>query len=70
MTRAPPAPGVACGRCTQFDARPHAIEAAFPGLASMGSGSASVRAQDGLCALHGRYLPASAYCTAFEAAGK
>ena len=67
MTRTPPAPEVACGRCTRFDSRPHAIEAAFPGLASMGSGSASVRAQDGLCALHGRYLPATAYCAAFEA---
>lgn len=67
MTRALPAPEVACGRCTRFDGRPHAIEAAFPGLASMGSGSASVRAQDGLCALHGRYLPASAFCADFEA---
>lgn len=55
----------ACGACVAFDADPARIEAAFPGLAAMSSGYASVRAADGLCARHARYLPASATCAAF-----
>jgi hypothetical protein len=61
-----PAPAArACGVCRAFEADPARIEAAFPGLSAMSSGYASVRADDGLCARLGRYLPASATCAAF-----
>ena len=51
-----------CRDCVHFRTGPAAIEGAFPGLAALSSGYASVRADDGLCALHGRYLPSSASC--------
>ena len=61
-------PGRACGACAAFDADPARVEAAFPGLAAMSSGHASVRARDGLCARRARYLPASATCPDFTPA--
>jgi len=43
-----------------------AIERFVPGLRSFGSGFASVRADDGLCLRHGRYLAASSFCADFR----
>ncbi len=63
MTRA-----ASCGGCQNFDGDPAAVERAFRGLASMGSGYGSVRGHDGLCALHGLYLPANAACADFSPA--
>ena len=60
--------GAACGRCAHFENDPAALERAFPGLASMGSGYASVRAQDGLCRRHDLYLSARDRCASFVAA--
>lgn len=60
--------GVACGRCMFFDNDPQSLEAAIPGLRSLGSATASVRSDDGLCNLHGRYLGARASCSSFVAA--
>jgi len=57
-----------CGRCAYFRNAPREIEAAFPGLAVMSSGSASVRAQDGLCDRHGVYLSYRDICGEFKVA--
>ncbi|HLN25232.1 MAG TPA: hypothetical protein VK558_14765 [Patescibacteria group bacterium] len=42
------------------------MERLLPGLASFCSGSASVRADDGICALHDRYLRASDHCDQWQ----
>ena len=55
-----------CGTCAAFANDAHAIEAAMPGLRSMGSAAASVRSDDGLCATHDRYTRASALCGSFH----
>ncbi len=51
-----------CRYCAYFRSEPKEIEAEIPGLRVLGSGYASVRAGDGLCRRHGRYLPATAAC--------
>ena len=58
----------ACGRCIYFQNDPAALEQAFPGLTAMGSGYASVRAEDGLCRRHDLYLSARDRCASFVAA--
>jgi hypothetical protein len=45
-----------CGTCVHFQNEPAVIEKTWPGLASVGSAFASVRAEDGLCRRHGLYL--------------
>jgi hypothetical protein len=55
-----------CRYCRYFDNRPAALEAAFPGLRSMGSGYGSTRGDDGLCARYDRYLGAESSCRSFE----
>jgi hypothetical protein len=57
-----------CGRCTHFRNDPATIEAAFPGLAAMSSGSASVRSHDGICLRHDVYLSFHDICDDFEVA--
>ncbi|HLZ96957.1 MAG TPA: hypothetical protein VKP66_03370 [Steroidobacteraceae bacterium] len=57
MTDAP-----ACGNCRHFFNTSPAIESALPGLAALSSGYASVRADDGVCCLHDRYLAADSVC--------
>jgi hypothetical protein len=66
MTAARAAPHAACAACVHFQADPLAIERFVPGLRSFGSGFASVRADDGLCLRHGRYLAASSFCADFR----
>jgi hypothetical protein len=56
-----------CASCSHFEGRPAAIEQALPGLSSLSSGYAAVRAEDGLCASHGRYVAASSVCPRHEA---
>ena len=56
-----------CARCAHFECEPVALELAIPGLRSLGSGFASVRADDGLCRRHERYLSAYARCIDFSA---
>jgi hypothetical protein len=51
-----------CADCLHFNGSPLDVEAALPGLASLSSGYAAVRAADGLCALHDRYVAASSRC--------
>jgi hypothetical protein len=51
--------------CSHFTHSPAALEAALPGLASLSSAYASVRADDGLCVLHDRYVAADSICAQF-----
>lgn len=51
-----------CATCAFFRCDPHELESAIPGLRSFGSAFAAVRADDGLCLQHDRYLSASAHC--------
>ncbi|MET0225592.1 MAG: hypothetical protein ABW187_04035 [Dokdonella sp.] len=54
-----------CAACVHFDGAAQTLETEIPGLAVMSSGYASVRADDGLCALHHRYLSGRSGCDAF-----
>jgi hypothetical protein len=56
-----------CTECSHFNGVPLEVEAALPGLSSLSSGYASVRDQDGLCALHDRYVAASSVCALYSA---
>ena len=55
-----------CGNCGHFRNDRAYLEAAIPGLTSMSSGDASVRADDGVCLRHDRYLSARASCADFR----
>jgi hypothetical protein len=54
-----------CGSCRYFCEAPHEIESQLPGLRSLSSVHASVRAADGLCRRHDRYLAASSSCAEY-----
>jgi hypothetical protein len=55
-----------CGQCKHFQNAAKQLEAALPGLSSLSSAYAAVRSDDGLCAVHERYIAASSICPAFE----
>jgi len=55
-----------CANCTHFRNEPDFLEKEIPGLASMSSAHASVRADDGICTLHDRYLSARSSCAHFS----
>jgi hypothetical protein len=61
-----PAHRACCGNCRYFNARPSDIEAALPGLSSLSSAYAAVRSDDGICAVHDRYLAASSVCSQYR----
>ncbi len=63
--RDPPAAAPRCADCGHFFNAPQSLEAQIPGLKVMGSGYSAVRAEDGLCALHERYLSADHRCARF-----
>jgi hypothetical protein len=52
----------ACRNCRHFFNASPAIESALPGLSSLSSAYASVRADDGVCSLHDRYIAAESLC--------
>jgi hypothetical protein len=56
-----------CRQCRHFQNDAPQVEAALPGLSSLSSAYAAVRASDGICAVHERYVAASSVCTAFAA---
>jgi hypothetical protein len=60
MTRGPRTAG--CGGCSGFADDPGRLLAALPGLGSLSSPHASVRAGDGLCLRHGRVINGRAAC--------
>jgi hypothetical protein len=56
-----------CVSCGYFRNDAAFLEAAIPGLSSLSSGDASVRADDGLCLRHDRFSSARARCGDFIA---
>jgi hypothetical protein len=58
-----------CLGCIHFRNDPAYLESVIAGLTSLGSGYGSVRADDGLCLRHDRYLSAHSWCADFTAAG-
>jgi hypothetical protein len=57
-----------CGNCRHFCAAALRLEQQLPGLRTLGSAFGSVRAGDGLCGLHERYLSPSACCRRHQSA--
>ncbi len=51
-----------CATCAHFRNEPDYLEKEIPGFSSMSSAHASVRADDGICTLHDRYLSARSSC--------
>jgi hypothetical protein len=60
-----PATSPSCLTCRYFKHAPADLEAALPGLSSLSSAYAAVRCDDGICAVHQRYVTASSVCPAF-----
>jgi hypothetical protein len=54
-----------CGGCTHFQNGALQLEAALPGLSALSSAYAAVRLDDGICAVHERYVAAASVCPAF-----
>jgi hypothetical protein len=54
-----------CADCAHFINEPARIEALIPGLNAMGSAWASVRADDGICAVHDLMVSARDSCDRF-----
>jgi hypothetical protein len=59
---------LACAPCIHFCSDPATIEAHLPGLATLSSAFASVRADDGICVHHGRVINGRRRCGAFMTA--
>jgi hypothetical protein len=59
---------LSCAGCRHFNGRPEDIESALPGLSSLSSAYAAVRAEDGICAAHDRYVAATSICDRYLAA--
>jgi hypothetical protein len=57
---------LSCLSCRYFEHAPARIEAALPGLSALSSGYAAVRCDDGICAIHDRYVAASSFCSAYS----
>ncbi|HEY6453028.1 MAG TPA: hypothetical protein VIX87_10565 [Steroidobacteraceae bacterium] len=55
-----------CGRCRFFSPAPQDIERQLPGLRVLSSAYGAVRAEDGLCREHDRYIAASGSCAAYR----
>jgi len=55
-----------CRSCIHFRNDAEFLESAFSGLKSLSSAFASVRADDGLCLRHDRYLSACSFCADFS----
>jgi hypothetical protein len=55
-----------CANCRHFRGAPREIEAQLKGMRTLGSAYGSVRATDGICDLHDRYLGPSSTCPSHE----
>ena len=55
-----------CRTCQHFQSDPRLLETLIPGLITFGSGNASVRADDGLCQHHARFVAADSGCVGYE----
>jgi hypothetical protein len=54
-----------CADCLHLRNAAAQVESALPGLWTLSSAYASVRADDGLCTLHDRYLHSTSHCPAY-----
>jgi hypothetical protein len=59
-----------CGSCRHLQRTGYALEADLPQLRTMSSAYAAVRADDGVCGVHQRYVASYYVCGAHEAAMK
>jgi hypothetical protein len=57
-----------CGNCCHLTRAGEALEAELPQLRTLSSAYAAVRADDGLCGVHHRYVASYYGCVAYEAA--
>jgi hypothetical protein len=57
-----------CAQCRSFKGGAASFEAALPGVASLSSAHAALRAGDGHCTLHDRLVAATSCCPALEPA--
>jgi hypothetical protein len=57
-----------CARCLWFEDRAAVLESEIAGLGSLSSARGSTRADDGLCALHERFVGPAGRCSHFSAA--
>jgi len=55
-----------CSACVHFRNDAKFLETVFGGLTSLSSGFGSVRADDGICLRHDRYLSARSSCSEFS----
>ncbi len=60
--------GTACANCHHFTGEPREVEVLLPGMRTLGSAYGSVRATDGICRLHDRYLDPASRCASHERA--
>jgi hypothetical protein len=67
ISRATPHALRQCRTCRHFRNDAAFLETALPGLTSMSSGHGSVRADDGICLRHDRYLGADSSCADYAA---
>jgi hypothetical protein len=56
-----------CIQCRHFRNSPEFLETVFKGLTSLSSAYGSVRSEDGICIINGRYLAANRCCDQFLA---
>jgi len=57
-----PLNGDCCRTCIHFDNEPAQLELRIAGIQILGSAYSAVRASDGLCSLHDRYLSETSTC--------
>lgn len=62
-------PQPSCGSCRHFQGAAAEVEAHLRGMRTLGSAYGAVRATDGICVLHDRYLDPSSLCASYEAGG-
>ena len=55
-----------CASCRHFSGAPRQVEAHLPGMRTLGSAFGAVRASDGLCRLHDRYLNPASSCQQYQ----
>ncbi|RMG73784.1 MAG: hypothetical protein D6710_02780 [Nitrospirae bacterium] len=55
-----------CLNCVHFNNEPSYLEEVFRGLIVLGSGYASVKRDDGICAVTDRYLSGNNLCVRFQ----
>ena len=69
-----PAPATAperlCANCRHFRGDAPDVEAHLRGMRTLGSAYGAVRATDGICTLHDRYLNPSSTCDSHEPASR